>query len=87
MNSFNFNLSEILSFWEPVKTLIYNLFINTKIYGVSLIYILLCLFILTNCIYMVLHLKVKGSDMIPRGDNGRKEKERPKYDNKGGSNA
>lgn len=80
MNSFNFNLSDIVSFWEPVKQLAFNLFFSVKIYGVPLIYILFCIFILTNCIFVVLHIKVKGSSFIPRGDNGKKENVKPRYE-------
>lgn len=79
MNSFNFKLSDIVSLWEPVKNLVHDLFFSCKIYGVPLIYILFCLFIFINCIYVVLHIKVKGSSFIPRGDSGKRENIKPRY--------
>lgn len=80
MNSFNFKISDIISLWDPVKQLAYNLFFGVKIYSVPLIYILFCIFIFTNCIFVVLHIKFKGSSLIPRGDSGKKDNVKPRYE-------
>ncbi len=80
MTSFNFDLSDIVSLWEPVKQLAFNLFFSVKIYGVPLIYILFCIFIFTNCIFVVLHIKFKGTSIIPRGDRGQRENVKPRYE-------
>lgn len=80
MTSFNFNLSDFVSLWEPVKQLAHNLFFAVKLYGVPLIYILFAIFIFINCIYIVLHIKFKGSSLIPRGDRGQRENVKPRYE-------